>query len=70
VPDSIGEDPLLKRKHLSIHQTAELMGVSTKTVYNWIKKHKIEWFRTPSGRIRVFVDSLGKFTEADEIFHR
>lgn len=64
------EESVLTRKHLSIIQTARLMGVSRRTVYNWLKTRKVDWFRAPSGRIRVFVDSLGTFDSEDEIFYR
>lgn len=60
----------MTRVHLSIPQTAELMSVCTRTVYNWIKGRKIEWFRSPSGRIRIFVDSLADFDKHDEIFYQ
>ncbi len=63
------EECVLTRKHLSVIQTARVMGVSRRTVYNWIKTRKIHWFRAPSGRIRVLVDSLGTFDEDDELFY-
>ncbi|MFB3906533.1 MAG: helix-turn-helix domain-containing protein [Acidobacteriota bacterium] len=65
---TIKEESILKRKHLSVLQTALIMGVSKRTVYNWIKEHKVKWFRGPNRRIRVLVDSLGTFEEEDEIF--
>ncbi|MBI4454946.1 MAG: helix-turn-helix domain-containing protein [Acidobacteria bacterium] len=67
--EEIGHD-LTRREYVPISRAAQLLGVSRKTVYNWIKKGKVEWFRTPGGRIRIFVDSLGRRDPDDEILYR
>jgi len=35
-----------------------MVGVSRRTIYNWIAANKIEYKRTAGGSIRIFVDTL------------
>jgi excisionase family DNA binding protein len=35
-----------------------LVGVSRRTIYNWITAGKVEYVRTAGGSVRIFVDSL------------
>jgi excisionase family DNA binding protein len=46
------------RKTLSIAQACELVGVSRRTIYNWIAGGKVEYVRTAGGSVRIFVDTL------------
>lgn len=46
------------RKTLSITQACELVGVSRRTIYNWIAGGKVEYVRTAGGSVRIFVDTL------------
>jgi len=39
-------------------RACELVGVSRRTIYNWITAGKVEYVRTAGGSIRIFVDSL------------
>ena len=39
-------------------KACELVGVSRRTIYNWISAGKVEYVRTAGGSIRIFVDSL------------
>ena len=39
-------------------KACELVGVSRRTIYNWITAGKVEYVRTAGGSIRIFVDSL------------
>lgn len=48
----------LKRETLNIEQTRKVMGVSRRTIYNWIRGNKLEYYRTPGGNIRIFSDQL------------
>ncbi len=46
------------RKTLSIAQACELVGVSRRTIYNWIAGGKVDYVRTAGGSVRIFVDTL------------
>lgn len=48
----------MERKAVSIMKACELVGVSRRTIYNWITGGKVEYVRTAGGSIRIFVDSL------------
>jgi excisionase family DNA binding protein len=39
-------------------KACELVGVSRRTIYNWIAAGKVEYLRTAGGSIRIFVDTL------------
>jgi len=51
------------REVLTITQACKAVGVCRRTVYNWIKKNKVECVRTPSGVTRIFVDTLWRSAE-------
>jgi excisionase family DNA binding protein len=48
----------VERKAVSIMRACDLVGVSRRTIYNWIVGGKVEYVRTAGGSIRIFVDSL------------
>ena len=48
----------MERQTVSIMKACELVGVSRRTIYNWIAAGKVEYIRTAGGSIRMFVDSL------------
>ena len=39
-------------------KACELVGVSRRTIYNWLASAKIEYVRTAGGSVRIFVDTL------------
>jgi excisionase family DNA binding protein len=49
---------ILDRKTISIMKACELVGVSRRTIYNWIAAGKIEYVRTAGGSVRIFADTL------------
>ena len=49
---------MLDRKTVSIPRACELVGVSRRTIYNWIASGKVEYVRTAGGSVRIFVDTL------------
>ena len=49
---------LLDRKTVSIPRACELVGVSRRTIYNWIAGGKIQYVRTAGGSVRIFADTL------------
>ncbi len=48
----------VERQTISIMKACELVGVSRRTIYNWIAAGKVEYVRTAGGSIRIFVDTL------------
>ena len=51
-------DQLIDRQTLSIMKACEAVGVSRRTIYNWISAGKVEYVRTAGGSIRIFTDTL------------
>jgi excisionase family DNA binding protein len=39
-------------------KACEAVGVSRRTIYNWISAGKVEYVRTAGGSIRIFADTL------------
>jgi excisionase family DNA binding protein len=52
------QDMIVDRKTISIMKACELVGVSRRTIYNWIASGKVEYVRTAGGSVRIFVDTL------------
>ena len=48
----------MERQTLSIMKACELVGVSRRTIYNWIASGKVEYVRTAGGSVRIFADTL------------
>jgi excisionase family DNA binding protein len=48
----------MERETLTIMKACEVVGVSRRTIYNWISAGKVEYVRTAGGSIRIFADSL------------
>ena len=48
----------MERQTLSIMKAYEAVGVSRRTIYNWISAGKVEYVRTAGGSIRIFADTL------------
>ena len=44
----------MERKTISIMKACELVGVSRRTIYNWLSSGKIEYVRTAGGSVRIF----------------
>ena len=47
-----------QRDSVSLNKACELVGVSRRTLYNWINDNKVEYIRTAGGAIRIFTDTL------------
>jgi excisionase family DNA binding protein len=56
---------MLDRKTVSIPKACELVGVSRRTIYNWIAGGKIQYIRTAGGSVRIFEDTLWREPETD-----
>jgi excisionase family DNA binding protein len=55
---------MLDRKTVSIPRACELVGVSRRTIYNWIAGGKVQYIRTAGGSVRIFADTLWREPEA------
>jgi excisionase family DNA binding protein len=53
----------MDRQTLSIMKACEAVGVSRRTIYNWISAGKVEYVRTAGGSIRIFADTLWRDAE-------
>ena len=56
---------IVDRKTISIMKACELVGVSRRTIYNWIASGKVEYVRTAGGSVRIFVDTLWREPGSD-----
>jgi excisionase family DNA binding protein len=56
----------MNRPTVSVNEACALIGVSRRTIYNWIAAGKVEYVRTAGGSIRIFTDSLWR--DANEQF--
>ena len=54
----------MERQTLSIMKACEAVGVSRRTIYNWIAAGKVEYVRTAGGSIRIFTDTLWRDASA------
>lgn len=55
---------ILERKTVSIPRACELVGVSRRTIYNWIAGGKVQYVRTAGGSVRIYVDTLWREPDA------
>ena len=54
------------RETVSIVEACRLVGVSRRTIYNWMASGKIEYVRTAGGAVRIFSDTLWRKPEAED----
>jgi excisionase family DNA binding protein len=54
----------LERRAISITQACESVGVSRRTIYNWMAAGKVEYVRTAGGAVRIFEDTLWRGPQA------
>ena len=47
-----------QRPVLSIMKACVEVGVTRRTIYNWMALGKVEYVRTAGGAVRIFTDSL------------
>jgi excisionase family DNA binding protein len=45
-------------------KACEVVGVSRRTIYNWMAGGKVEYVRTAGGSVRIFADSLWRAPQA------
>lgn len=51
-------DRVTDRKTVSIPRACELVGVSRRTIYNWLASGKVQYIRTAGGSVRIYEDTL------------
>jgi len=49
---------MLERTTLSIPRACDVVGVSRRTIYNWMASGKVQYVRTAGGSVRIFKDTL------------
>lgn len=54
----------MDRQTLSIMKACEAVGVSRRTIYNWMAAGKVEYVRTAGGAVRIFEDTLWRGPQA------
>jgi excisionase family DNA binding protein len=54
------------RQTVTIARACELVGVSRRTIYNWIADGKLQYVRTAGGAVRIFADSLWRDPEDEQ----
>ena len=50
-------------------KACEAVGVSRRTIYNWISAGKVEYVRTAGGSIRIFADTLWREPSTTRTLH-
>jgi excisionase family DNA binding protein len=55
-----------ERQTLSIMKACEVVGVSRRTIYNWMAGGKVQYVRTAGGSVRIYADSLWRPPQATE----
>jgi excisionase family DNA binding protein len=56
----------IDRQTLSIMKACEVVGVSRRTIYNWMAGGKVQFVRTAGGSVRIYADSLWRTPEQTE----
>lgn len=52
------------RQTVSIAEACTQVGVSRRTIYNWMAEGKIEYVRTAGGAVRIFTETLWRRPDA------
>ena len=53
----------IERQTLSIMKACEVVGVSRRTIYNWMAGGKVQYVRTAGGSVRIYADSLWRTSQ-------
>ena len=56
----------IERQTLSIMKACEVVGVSRRTIYNWMAGGKVQYVRTAGGSVRIYADSLWRTPQTTE----
>jgi excisionase family DNA binding protein len=55
------------RQTVTIRNACTIVGVTRRTIYNWIALGKIEFLRTAGGQIRIYEDSLWQLPTIERV---
>lgn len=55
---------LADRHTVSIAEACGLVGVTRRTIYNWMDSGKVAYVRTAGGSVRIFSDTLWREPES------
>lgn len=58
---------MLDRKTVSIPRACEIVGVSRRTIYNWLASGKVQYVRTAGGSVRIFADTLWREPDSSAV---
>lgn len=47
-----------ERVLVSVREAMNYCEVSRPTLYRWMHEHRVEWVKLPTGRRRIYLDSL------------
>ena len=47
-------------------KACEVVGVSRRTIYNWMAGGKVQYVRTAGGSVRIYADSLWRTPQPGE----
>lgn len=50
--------PTDRRQLANTVTSADIARVNVRTIYRWVRDNRVEWVRTPSGQLRIYVDTL------------
>lgn len=50
----------MRRKTVTVEEACKAVGVTRRTIYNWMAQGKIEYTETAGGSKRIYADSLWK----------
>ena len=56
----------MERRAISIAQACTSVGVSRRTIYNWMSAGKVQYVRTAGDAVRIFEDSLWRRPESQD----
>lgn len=57
----------MERQTVSVMKACEMVGVSRRTLYNWMRANKVEYLRTAGGSRRIFVDTLWRESDGTKL---
>jgi excisionase family DNA binding protein len=58
------------RQTVSIVEACRLVGVSRRTIYNWMSSGKVEYVRTAGGAVRILSDTLWRKPDQEDARRR
>jgi excisionase family DNA binding protein len=60
-------DPVVERATVTVNEACRLAQVSRRTLYNWMTLNKVAYVRTSGGARRIYLDTLFRPGNADQV---